>query len=410
MSAPLLRGIDRAAFAVSFVDRLRASGVPVGFTGIDDFVRALAADPPRTRTQLYWCARLTLVRRHSELAAFDAVFAAAFEAAMLPLDPNARRPPRPSASPDDAEVAVPRGQGAEEADGGVPWATLPRGITAAEEADAGEDVLAVPRPLPSAVAGLLDVGFDELDPEQMRLLARWLEDAVRRRWPARRSRRLAIDTAGRRVAIRPTMARARRTGWEPVELVHVRPVARPRRVVMVCDVSRSMQAQASAYLHLMRALAVHADAEVFAFATGLTRLTPVLRHRSAEVAVAEATRKVADRFGGTRIASNLAALLASHHAAAMRGGIVVIASDGWDADPPEQMHRVMARIRRRAYRVVWINPRAGADEFEPRVGAMAAALPHCDAVLPADTFAALERVIECIGGGVSSTASRARPA
>lgn len=405
MTAPLLRGIDRAAFAVAFVDRLRAHGVPVGFTGVDDFVRALAADPPRTRAQLYWCARLTLVRRHSELAPFDAVFAAVFDDAVLPLDPNARRAPLPRPGPDDAEVAVPRGRGVEEADGGVPWATLPRGIVAAADPDDGADVLAVPRPLPSAIAGLLDVPFDELDPEQMRLLARWLEDAVRRRWPTRRSRRLAGDTSGHRIAIRPTMAQARRTGWEPVELVHVRAVARPRRVVMACDVSRSMQAQATAYLHLMRAFAVHADAEVFAFATGLTRLTPALRHRSPEMAVTEATHKVTDRFGGTRIAANLSALLASHHAAALRGGIVVIASDGWDSDPPEQMERVMTRIRRRAYRVVWINPRAGADEFEPRVGAMAAAAPHCDAVLPAHTFAALETVVASIGAGagVSST-------
>ena len=123
--------------------------------------------------------------------------------------------------------------------------------------------------------------------------------------------------------MRPTIARSRRTGWEPVRLVHERPVDRPRRIVLLCDVSQSMQAQATAYLHLMRAFALRAGAEVFAFATRLTRLTPVLAHRSAEVAIEQATTLVTDRFGGTRIATNLQALLASRHANAVRGAIVV---------------------------------------------------------------------------------------
>jgi uncharacterized protein with von Willebrand factor type A (vWA) domain len=168
---------------------------------------------------------------------------------------------------------------------------------------------------------------------------------------------------------------------------------------MLCDVSRSMQAQAVAYLHLMRALALGADAELFAFATTLTRLTPVLAHRSAEVAVERATAKVADRFGGTRIAANVRALLSSHHGGRVRGAIVIIGSDGWDSDPPEELAAAMARLRRRAYRVTWMNPRAGAPGFEPRVASMAAALPYCDELLPAGTFRSLRHVISTIGVG-----------
>jgi uncharacterized protein with von Willebrand factor type A (vWA) domain len=162
---------------------------------------------------------------------------------------------------------------------------------------------------------------------------------------------------------------------------------------MLCDVSQSMQAQAAAYLHMMRALALVADAEVFAFATALTRLTTVLAHREPTVAVAAATEAVADRFGGTRIAANVRALLTSHHGDAVRGAIVIIGSDGWDSDPPAELAAAMARLRRRAYRVIWMNPRAGAPGFEPRVAAMAAALPYCDALLAADTFRSLGGVL-----------------
>jgi len=180
---------------------------------------------------------------------------------------------------------------------------------------------------------------------------------------------------------------------------------------MLCDVSQSMQAQASAYLHLARALALRADAEVFAFATTLTRLTPVLAERSAEVAIEQASAKVGDRFGGTRIASNLTVLLGSHHAGALRGAVVIIGSDGWDSEPPHQLAAVMARLNRRAHRVIWMNPRASAPGFEPRVATMAAALPYCDEFLPADTFASLQRVLAAVArhanrACLSSTASR----
>jgi hypothetical protein len=166
-----------------------------------------------------------------------------------------------------------------------------------------------------------------------------------------------------------------------------------------------MQAQAAAYFHLMRALALTADAEVFAFATSLTRLTTVLAHRSAEVAIDQASARVVDRFGGTRIATNVHSLLASHHGGAVRGAIVIVGSDGWDSDRPEKLATAMARLRRRAHRVIWMNPRASAPGFEPRVASMAAAMPFCDQLLPADTFAALARVIAEISSA-SSTASR----
>lgn len=401
--AGLLRGVDRAAFAVALATRLRARGVPVGLTGIENFVRALAAAPVDSRSRLYWAARLSLVRRHGELAAFDEVFAAVFDHAVLPLDPHARRQGLAGGAAEEVSLAGVHGRPAQaEAGVGLPWATLPPVVAGAEDS---ESLLAVPERLPSAVAGLAEVDFEHLDADQMALLGRWLESAART-WPVRHSRRWDDDPHGHRIAVRTTLARSRRTGWEPVALARVRPATKPRRVVMLCDVSQSMQAQACAYLHLMRAVALTAEAEVFAFATTLTRLTAVLAHRSAQTAIAEASVKVGDRFGGTRIATNLQALLSSHHGGAVRGAVVVVGSDGWDSDPPELLASAMARLRRRAYRVIWMNPRAAAPGFQPRVATMAAALPYCDLLLPGDTFGALARVIAEISTCVSSTASR----
>jgi uncharacterized protein with von Willebrand factor type A (vWA) domain len=382
-----LPAVDRGAFAVALAARLRAYGVPVGLTAVEDLVRALGSGPLPDRGGLYWTARVCLVRDRDGLAAFDAVFEAVFGDAVLPVDPHARR--EGLGAPPGAEgsnASVPGQPRQEEEGGGLPWVTLPPAVAAA--GFEGDEKLAVPERLPSELAGLADVPFGELSPQDTALLGRWLERALPQ-WPTRRSRRYSARAGGPRVELRATLARARRTGWEPVRLVRAGPVRRPRRVVVLCDVSKSMQPQAVAYLHLMRALALGTEAEVFAFATTITRLTTVLAHRSAEAAVAEAEARVLDRFGGTRIAASLRALLASPHGGLLRGAIVVIGSDGWDGDPPEELAAVMARIRRRAHTVVWLNPRAAAPGFAPATSTMRAALPFCDALLPAATFASL---------------------
>ena len=377
-----LRGADRASFAAALVARLRVAGVPVGLTGAQDLVSALEVIPPLSAPDLYWTARITLVHRPEEIAAFDAVFTGAFGADSVLVTTPARRGDRGS------PVSAANRGNVDRAD--LPWSLLPAAVAEHDTATGGGNVVALR--LPSALPAGADQPFERLDPAELALLGAWLRDAVRH-WPTRRSRRLAAHHHGARIALRPTMARSLRTGGEPLRLVRVRPVRKPRRVVMLCDVSQSMQAQAAAYLHLMRAVSLVADAEVFAFATSLTRLTAVLAHREPAVAVAAATAAVDDRFGGTRIAANLRALLSSRHGDAVRGAVVIIGSDGWDSDPPAELAAAMTRLRRRAYRVIWMNPRAGAPGFEPRVGAMAAALPYCDALLPADTFRSLAAVL-----------------
>jgi hypothetical protein len=348
--------------------------------------------PPDSQSSLYWAARICLVQRQSDLASFDAVFAAVFDDIGLDLDPHARRQPLPPVGNEDMLASISGEPSFEEEGSGLPWATLPS-VTSSPDAETGE--LAVPERLPGELEGLADTPFDEFDAVQLALLSGWLESALAD-WPTRRTRRQSVHHAGRRTALRPTLARARRTGWEPMELVRTRPVRKHRRVVMLCDVSQSMQSYAAAYLHLMRAVALTTDAEVFAFSTRLTRLTSVLAHKSPVLAMQQATEKVADRFGGTRIASNIRTLLASRHGGATRGAIVIIASDGWDSDSPDELAKVMARVHRRANQVLWLNPRAAAPDFAPLVGGMAAALPYCDYVLPAHNVRALGDVVQAI--------------
>jgi uncharacterized protein with von Willebrand factor type A (vWA) domain len=393
----LLPGVDRAALAAAFGDKLRRAGVVVPTTALAEVCEALGAEPPTELEQLYWQLRVTLVRRHTDLGAFDRVFTAAFRDSDLGGDPHARRRGLSSGPPPQAEeqlVSVPgRGDQAPEP-GGLPWHTLPRSASSAEESD--EDAYLLPELLPSALEGMGETPFDEFDADQLALLGRWLERAAPR-WPVRHSRRTKAGRRGSKIALRSTIAASGRAGFEPLlDLRRQRRVERPRPLTLVTDVSASMQSYSAASLHLMRAFARTGRAETFAFSTTLTRLTPALTHRSADTALALAEERVVDRYGGTHLARALRDLLASRHGSTLRGGVLVIASDGWDTDEPEELRAVMARLQRRVRRLVWLNPRAGAAGFEPLVGSMAAALPFCDAFLPAHTVAALPDVFAAV--------------
>jgi hypothetical protein len=386
--------VDRAAFVASLGHRLRLAGVPVTLTALGAFSRALRVVPATHVQELYWTARVTLVHRAHDLLTFDSVFAAVFQDAARASTGRAAGP-----GGSDQQVLVPMRTdgpaGRCESPAALPWHTL----SSLRADDAGDprhdDGPAVPELLPSAVRAVSDVPFDELDEDQLARVGAWLEESWRR-WPTRRSRRRHVHHAGRRVELRETIAASRRTAWEPVELSRSGPVRRPRTVMMVADVSQSMQPYATACLHVMRALARTRRAETFAFSTSLTRLTPALRHRAPDVAVAEATGLVGDRFGGTHLASSLAELLRSRHGDGLRGSVLVVVSDGWDSDDPEQLAQVMARLRRRVHRLVWLNPRAGAAGFEPLVGSMAVALPFCDTFLPAHTLRAMTTALDAI--------------
>jgi uncharacterized protein len=395
MNVPLLlRGADRAAFAAALVARLRAGGVVVAGSGPAGFVRALAELAPRTRSELYWASRLTLVNRMEDIAAFDAVFEAVFADAVLGLDPpglkSSQGLPASSVPGAHGRDGAPPDEGA-----GLPWMTRPSVLTAGDHHDGG---VAVPDVLPSRIVARAEEPFERFDPDDLRLLGSWLEHAAAR-WPQRRSLRREKNRHGKWIDLRQTMNASRATGWEAVILARTRRRRRPRRVVLVCDVSRSMQPYATMYLHLMRATALRQAGirpEVFAFSTSLTRLTSVLSHRSADVALERANAKVVDRYGGTHLGRCIGELLSAPHGNALRGAVVIIASDGWDSDPPEVLERALARVRRRAELLVWLNPRAGHRGFRPLAGSMAAALPHCDLFLPAHSLTGLRELFAAL--------------
>ncbi len=394
MTAPLLlRGVDLAAFAAAMTHRLRNAGVVVSASGPGSFVAAMRELVPSARSQLYWTGRLTLINRADDLPAYDAVFEAVFADAVLPMDPIARNAPQgrsASAVPSTGE----RGEGGPQAEG-LPWATRPPSLRAGADDD---DADVIPDVLPSRIVARAEEPFEKFDETDLRMIGTWLEQSLSR-WPMRRSLRAEPDRHGKRIDMRATIRASRSTGWEPVRLARTRPRRQRRRVVLVCDISRSMQPYATVYLHLMRAAALRSAGfrpEVFVFSTTLTRLTAVLAHRSPEVALARANEKVVDRYGGTHLGRAITDLLGPPHGAALRGAVVVIASDGWDSDPPELLGHALDRLTRRAAHLIWLNPRAAAPGFAPLAGSMAAALPYCDVFMPAHSLHGVRDLFDAI--------------
>ncbi len=171
---------------------------------------------------------------------------------------------------------------------------------------------------------------------------------------------------------------------------------------MLCDISGSMEPYARAYLQFLTCAAgAGPNAEAFAFATRLTRLTRALRARNPERAIQRAAAAAPDWSSGTRIGSALKQFNDLHGRRGMaRGAVVVILSDGWERDDPSLVGREMERLARLAHRVVWVNPRAGASTFSVRAGGMVAALEHCDALVSGHSFEALREVVDAIGADI----------
>jgi uncharacterized protein with von Willebrand factor type A (vWA) domain len=184
----------------------------------------------------------------------------------------------------------------------------------------------------------------------------------------------------------------------------------PRRIVLLCDISGSMEPYARAYLQFLTSAAATgvggSQSEAFAFATRLTRLTRALASRNPERAIQNAAAAAPDWSSGTRIGDALKAFNDRHGRRGLaRGAVIVILSDGWERGDPALVGREMARLRRLAYRIVWVNPRAAADGFAPRAGGMAAALPYCDALLSGHSLDALGEVVDAIGASRSGAST-----
>lgn len=222
--------------------------------------------------------------------------------------------------------------------------------------------------------------------------ARELIAHLARRHPRRPSRRTRPSRRrAHSLDLRGTVRASLRTGGEPLQRRWRRPSTRPRQVVLVCDVSGSMAPYARMLLQYMQAsVAARRRVEAFAFGTRLTRITFELTGRDHDRALERASAAVTDFSGGTRIGDALGQLNRVHGRRVGRGAVVVILSDGWDRGDPEQLEAEMARLRRSAHRLVWLNPLAAHPDYEPLTRGMRAAVPHTDRLLAGNSIASLE--------------------
>ena len=254
---------------------------------------------------------------------------------------------------------------------------------------------------------LRDKRFDALEPDELAALYRVMS-RLRVATPRRRTRRARRDRHGERIDMRRTLRQSMRTGGDPIRLARRRRRVVRRRMVLLCDISGSMEPYARAYLQFLTSAAGSgigggrvrgSGSEAFVFATRLTRLTRALASRNPERAIQRAAAAAPDWSSGTRIGDALKAFNDHHGRRGMaRGAVIVILSDGWERGSPELVGQEMERLARLAHRIVWVNPRVAAAGFTPRAGGMAAALPHCDALVSGHSLRALEEVAAAIGG------------
>ncbi len=379
--------IDVAEMAARFGEELHVAGVPSTPDGRARFAAATLLARPRLTRELYWLARVTLISDHAQLGAFDAVFDRVFAGRHDPVDDVARNldvPPAARSSPGApvaGDASRPGGAGA----AGAPAATAEGSPVAEALQVTASDV---ERLRPQAFG---DVTLDEL--AQLRALVARLRVVA----PSRRGRRTRPAASGRHVDLRSSLRRAYRTGGDPVRLVRRARVPRPRRVVLIADVSGSMEAYGRTYLYLLHGAARAIGAEAFVFATRLHRLTRLLASATPEPALRRAMSSAPDWSGGTRIGEALRAFNDGWgRRGVARGAVVVVVSDGWDGGDPALVAREMERLSRLAHRIVWVNPRASADGYAPLVGGMAAALPFVDAFVSGHSLAAMDDVLTAI--------------
>jgi len=393
--------LDVAAMAAGLGTALHTAGLPVGPDRCERLARAVTVMGARSITELRACALATLVSDPRQMSTFERVFAALF---------GTPAPPRNLPSP--ADLAV-RG---EDHDGGPPpvpgdpgdpgpW---PAGMHVSDTGSAagnGDDPLselpAVTR-VASAAERLRGRDFTELSAAELRQLVTLMREMTLS-VPLRRTRRYRGARDGKRPDLRATLRQARRSGGEPIRLSRRAPRVRPRRLVVLCDISGSMESYARALLMLMYCLnggqlrGGQSRPEVFSFATRLTRLTPTLAAATPDTMLAKAGEAAPDWSGGTRIGAAVKEFNDRYGCRGMaRGAVVLIISDGWETGEPGLLGAQMARLSRVAHRIVWANPRTQSPRYSPEVGGMAAAWPYCDAVVSAHNLDALDDLLDAL--------------
>ncbi|HET6713791.1 MAG TPA: VWA domain-containing protein [Actinomycetota bacterium] len=373
---------------------LRARGLPVGTGRILTFVRAVAALGLTDRDSLYWAGRTTMVSRRDDLEAYDVAFDDWYRSLRTTDDLSIElNLPMPSPEgdddydwgpqPDDLEIQV---AAASE------W----RGLDDDEEVEPGEESSI--RIVASGAEVLRSKSFGELtDEERARVAA--LIRSLRLRVPVERTRRTRPSPKGERFDLRRTLRRSLRTQGEPFERAWRGRTARRRPLVLILDISGSMAPYSRALMQFAyAAMAAGRRVETFVFGTRLTRVTRTLRTKDPDRALHEIGRQVEDWEGGTRIGESLKTLLDGwSQRAALRGAVVVFCSDGLERGDPELLRAQMARLRRLAHRVIWVNPLKGSPRYEPLARGMAAALPSVDVFLSGHNLESLEHLAAALG-------------
>jgi hypothetical protein len=357
---------DPVAGLVGFAAALRAAGCACEPERVQAYLSAVAHIDPAVPDQLYWAGRLTLCGEPDDLPRYDDAFAAWFTG--RPLAPAKRESyTRPRTSMIAAMVPTP----------------------ASADGTGEPDQLKVAAS-DTEVLRHRDIG--DLSPAE-RAHLRELIDLLRPDPPMRAALRYRPD---RRGALDPrrTLRTMRAAGGEPIRLAYRRKGKRPRRVVLLVDVSGSMSPYADALLRFAHAVARRSPAEVFTLGTRLTRVSRQLRQRDPEAALAAAARAVPDFAGGTRLGDTLKAFLDRWgQRGVARRAVVVVFSDGWERGDPALLGTQMARLRRLAHAVFWVNPHAGRSGYEPVQSGIVAARSHVDRLLAGHSLETLRELL-----------------
>ena len=361
-------GLAPDEILVAFTRTVRHTGVLVTADRTQAFLRAASLADAGDRQGVFWAGRSTLCSSPEDLERYDAAFRAWFSAEGAPrwlAEPATRTAQRAS--------LVPEATGGDEGE-----AQAVRALASANEVLRHRDI-----------AQLSDV--------ERRSLATLFEglrvDPPRRRSPRRGpSHRGEIDP---RRTLREQLQRA----GEPGPLRYRRPRSKARQIVLLVDVSGSMEPYADSLLRLGHRIshAVPGHVEVFTIGTRLTRVTTALRLRDPDEALKLAGQSVPDWSGGTRLGESIRAFIARWgQRGVARGAVVVIASDGWERGDPRLLGEQVAHLQRLAHAVVWMNPHRGKAGYEPVQGGIAAVLPHVDQLVAGHSLASFEELLQVV--------------
>jgi uncharacterized protein with von Willebrand factor type A (vWA) domain len=359
------------AWLLGFARALRGAGLLVTADRERTFLLAVTETGLAERRHVYWAGRATLTNSPADIERYDQVFTAWFS---FEQPTHQRR----------SEPEFPR----------TPRATLEEG--AAGEGDAGEDAV---HARASAQEVLRHRDVAALTREERQSLAQ-LFGRLQPRPPRRRARRHVRSRSGPVDGPATLREQLRRMG-EPGRIHHRRRGSRPRRVVLLIDVSGSMSAYADSLLRLahtfVQAAGPRGSVEVFTMGTRLTHVTGALRERDPDRALIAAGQTVPDWSGGTRLGESIGAFLDRWGRRGMaRGAVVVVFSDGWEREGPELLGEQMGRLAALAHRVVWSNPHRGKSGYQPVQQGIVAALPHIDDFVAGHSLAAFEELIEVV--------------